>query len=92
MIYAKLDTARLCDVGADYYYAASCRACRHHSRLCLVKLREHLGGDFPLVDLRWRLRCGRCGAKRCIITFLTPGQKLGNLVQLFVKEEEGRDY
>ena len=91
MGYAKLDTARLRDVGADYYYAASCRVCRHHARLCLVKLREYLGDDFPLIDLRKRLSCGRCGAKSCIVTFLTPGEKLGNLVRLF-QREEGRDY
>src|ERR1017187_5910223 len=33
-----------CDSGQSIQHGAYCRKCKHHTRLSLVKLREHLGG------------------------------------------------
>jgi len=51
MEYAKLETAALALVDDSYYYGAYCRKCRHSARLSLVKLRAHLGDDFPLAKV-----------------------------------------
>ncbi|MDP9015016.1 MAG: hypothetical protein M3O41_20605 [Pseudomonadota bacterium] len=84
MQYAKLETACLAHVDENYYYGAYCRKCGHAARLCLVKLRAHLGDDFPLRHVREKLRCERCGDRRqIVVTFLTPDQKTGNLTRLF---------
>src|SRR3984885_884090 len=55
MEFPKLETAALAHVDDSYYYGAYCRKCRHTARLSLVKLRAHLGDDFPLKDVRPRL-------------------------------------
>jgi hypothetical protein len=36
-----------------------------------------------MVKLRARLRCERCRSRAVVITFLTPNQRTGNLIQLF---------
>jgi len=59
MEYAQLETAALAHVDDSYYYGAYCRKCKHSARLSLVKLRVHLGDDFPLTHVRERLRCQR---------------------------------
>jgi hypothetical protein len=81
--YARFETAALAHVNDDYYYGAYCRKCKHHSRLSLVKLRAHLGDDFPLIKIRERLRCERCRSRQVVVTFLAPDQMVGSLVQLF---------
>ena len=84
MEYAKLDTASLAHVDDRYYYGAYCRKCKHGARLSLVKLRAQLGDTFPLIEVRKKLRCEKCGDKRQIVTtFLAPNQMVGNLVRLF---------
>ena len=81
---ARLETATLAHVDDSYYYyGAYCRKCKHSARLSLSKLRAHLGDNFPLVKIRDKLRCERCGSKQIVITFLAPDQRTGNLVELF---------
>jgi hypothetical protein len=83
MEYARLETASLAHVDDSYYYGAYCRKCKHSARLSLVKLRAHLGDDFPLAGVKERLRCRRCGSRQVVITFLAPNQRCGNLAHLF---------
>jgi hypothetical protein len=83
MDYARLETAKLADVDDAYYYAAQCRSCLRHRRMSLVRLRATLGDDFPLKDVRPRLKCTTCGSKAMVITFLAPGQAVGDLARLF---------
>src|ERR1700678_2319961 len=86
MEYSKLDTATLAHVDDSYYYGAYCRRCKHSARLSLVKLRAHLGDNFPLAQVRARLRCERCGLREVVITFLAPNQRTGNVAYLFREE------
>ena len=86
MEYAKLDTATLAHVDDSYYYGAYCRRCKHSARLSLVKLRAHLGENFPLAKVRDRLRCERCRLREVVITFLAPNQRTGNVAYLFREE------
>ena len=83
MEYAKLETAALAHVDDSYYYGAYCRKCKHSARLSLVKLRAHLGDDFPLARVKDRLRCQRCRSRQVVITFLAPNQRCGTLAYLF---------
>jgi hypothetical protein len=83
MEFAKLETAALAHVDDSYYYSAYCGKCRHSARLSLEKLRAHLGDDFPLRDVRARLRCNRCRSRHVVVTFLAPDQRTGNLAYLF---------
>jgi hypothetical protein len=85
MEYAKLETAALAHLDDSYYYGAYCRKCRHTARLSLVKLRARLGDDFPLKDVRPRLRCRRCRSRQIVITFLGPHQRSGSLAQMFAE-------
>jgi hypothetical protein len=86
MEYAKLETAALAHVDNSYYYGAYCRKCKHSARLSLVKLRAHLGDNFPLAKVKERLRCERCSSRHVVITFLVPNQRGGNLAYLFHAE------
>ena len=83
MEYAKLETAALAHVDDTYYYGAYCRKCKHSARLSLEKLRKHLGDGFPLIKVKDRLRCERCGSRQTVITFLAPNQRTGNIAKLF---------
>jgi hypothetical protein len=83
MEHARLETASLAHVDDSYYYGAYCRKCKHSARLSLVKLRAHLGDDFPLARVKERLRCQRCRSRQVVITFLAPNQRCGNLAYLF---------
>ena len=53
-----------------YVYTAECSACHHRTRVDLKKLADRLGDDFPLKNVRTRLRCGRCRSRRCTISLL----------------------
>lgn len=75
MEFARLETAALAHVDDSYYYGAYCSKCKHYARLSLVKLRTRLGDDFPLRDVRPRLRCRRCRSRHIVITFLGPHQR-----------------
>jgi hypothetical protein len=86
MEYARLETSALKDVTDDYYYGCSCQSCLHTARLSLSKLRSHLGDNFPIRNIRHRLKCQICGSRKVTITFLGPHQKGGNLHYLFDKE------
>ena len=83
MEFSTLETAALAHVGDSYYYGAYCGKCKHAARLSLVKLRTRLGDDFPLRDVRAKLRCQRCRSRHIIVTFMGPHQRSGNLVRLF---------
>src|SRR5580658_1603574 len=83
MEYVRLESDTLADVDDSYYYGAYCRKCRHSARLSLVKLRAHLGDNFPLAKIRERLRCERCSSRAVVITFLAPNQRCGNVASLF---------
>jgi hypothetical protein len=83
MEYARLETASLAHVDDSYYYGAYCRKCKHAARLSLVKLRAHLGDNFPLARVRERLHCERCQSRAVTITFLAPNQRCGNVTSLF---------
>jgi hypothetical protein len=83
MEYAKLETAALAHVDDSYYYGAYCGKCKHTARLSLVKLRARLGDDFPLRDVRPRLRCRRCRSRHIVITFLGWHQRSGSVARLF---------
>ena len=72
MEYAKFETAALAHVDDSYYFGAYCGKCKHTARLSLVKLRARLGDDFPVIDVRERLRCQHCRSRHVIVTFLTP--------------------
>ena len=77
MEYASLETAALAHVDDSYYYGAYCRRCKHSARISLVRLRARLGNDFPLVNVRERLRCEGCGSRAIVITFLAPNHRTG---------------
>jgi hypothetical protein len=81
--YARLETGTLKDITDDYYYGCHCSKCEHGARLSLSKLRAHLGEDFPLRNIRKRLKCESCGSRKVTIVFLAPNQKSGGLHQLF---------
>jgi hypothetical protein len=88
MEYARLETATLGQVDDSYYYGASCSSCHRSKRLSLVRLRSLLGADFPLIELRKRLKCSTCGRKQLTIMFLAPGQAGTSLQHLFQRPVE----
>ena len=81
--YATLETGKLKDVTDDYYYGCSCQSCLRTARLSLSELRAYLGEEFPLKDIRKRLKCETCGSRKVTVTFLGPHQKGGSLHYLF---------
>ena len=83
MEYARLESAKLRDIDDTYYYGAQCRQCGHGARLNVAKLSARLGDDFPLTQVRKRLRCEKCRSRAVVITFLALDQRTGNLVELF---------
>jgi hypothetical protein len=84
MEYARLETAALAHVDDTIYYGPYCRNCKHSARLSLDKLRAHLGDSFPLLKVKDRLRCERCGSRAIVITFLATNQRTGSIARLFV--------
>lgn len=84
MPYPRYEDAKLGELDDRYYFAANCQACQHSARLSLVRLRAQLGDDFPLFDVRPRLKCTRCGSRAIVASFLTPTQAVGNLRELFL--------
>lgn len=83
MQFATLETAALRHVDDSYYYGAYCGRCGHSARISLLRLRRRLGDDFPLCDVRPRLRCQRCRSRHIVVTFLGPHQRTGALARLF---------
>lgn len=68
-----LSTAKLGELDdTRYYYSASCQSCLRKVRISLVRLRSQLGDDFPLGDVRPRLKCSTCGSRKIIVAFWTP--------------------
>ncbi|NQU70624.1 MAG: hypothetical protein HQ514_08735 [Rhodospirillales bacterium] len=41
----------------------SCAACRHRKHVAPAVLARDLGYDFPLPDLKRRMKCSRCGGR-----------------------------
>jgi hypothetical protein len=83
MQYATLETAALSHVDDSYYFGAYCGKCKHTARLSLVKLRARIGDDFPVIDVRERLRCQHGRSRHVIVTFLTPAHCTGDFARLF---------
>jgi hypothetical protein len=83
MELAYFSTAKLADVDDSYYFGVHCRSCLRNARLSLIRLRDLLGDDFPVVKVRTRLKCSVCGSKELTVTFLAPHQAVGNLAHLF---------
>lgn len=83
MEYATFNTAKLADVDDSYYFGVHCQSCLRNARLSLARLRGLLGDDFPVVNLRTRLKCSTCGSKQLTVTFLAPHQAVGSLAHLF---------
>lgn len=52
----------------ELVYTASCGDCRHWTRVDLKRIAAQLGDEFPLRDLRPRLKCAKCAGKRIIIS------------------------
>lgn len=52
------------------YYGASCETCCETRRIDLLKIRDQLGPDVLVQDIRKRLRCRKCGTRKVIITTL----------------------
>lgn len=51
-------------------YGASCNRCHETRRIDLVQLRDRLGPQFLLDDIRPRLRCSKCGTRKVITVTL----------------------
>ena len=85
---ARLSTATLADVDDSYYFGADCRSCLRDVRLSLVRLRSPLGSDFPVANIRGRLKCSTCGSKQIIVTFLAPNHGGSSLAHLFNEEAQ----
>jgi hypothetical protein len=83
MDYPGLGEALLGQVDDSFYYAASRTSCKHHARLSLVRLRQKLGGDYRLADVRQRLRCRQCGSRDMTLGYFTPAQRVGCTVDQF---------
>jgi hypothetical protein len=86
MEFANYTTARLADIDDRYYFGVSCNSCCRSRRLSVIRLRSILGDAFPVVNVRKRLKCQTCGSKEIVVTFLNPGQAVGNLAHLFQTE------
>jgi hypothetical protein len=56
------------------YLRAACRACSHRASLSSVELAQRLGYDFPLPDLKARLRCSKCGKRQVDVTAVEPAR------------------
>jgi hypothetical protein len=82
MAIVRLETGKLKDIDERYYYGATCSKCQHRARLSIRKLKDHLGEEFLIDDIRKRLRCERCGNRQCVIAFLAPESMSGSLVKL----------
>jgi hypothetical protein len=83
MEYPTLGKATLGQVDDSYYYAASCNDCHHKVRLSLARLRAELGPDYPLVEVRTRLKCRECGSRHIIVAYYTPAHATTSLAPLF---------
>ena len=52
------------------YFGASCEDCKRGARIDLQRLRDLLGPDILVQDIRPRLRCSECGSKHVIVATL----------------------
>ena len=48
------------DLLESFHLYAECERCQRSVQLSIEKLIERLGGDFPITDVRTRLRCTSC--------------------------------
>jgi hypothetical protein len=83
MQFATLETAALAYVNDSRYFGVYCGKFKHSARLSLGRLRVRLGDDFPLYDVREKLRCRRCRSRHIVNTSVGPHQRSGSLSQLF---------
>lgn len=59
-----------------YLYTAYCSACRRSRDVDLAALANRFGGDFPVRDVRKRLRCMDCRSRRIVISFVPRGHSV----------------
>ena len=52
---------------------AFCETCGHSAHVEPAVLADRLGYDFPVPQLRRRLRCGRCGGRSVDVRVRYPG-------------------
>lgn len=64
------------DDAEKYVYRAQCKKCKRAKNIDLMKLRNRLGNDFPVRDLRTRLVC-ECGHKGHIVTYVLRDSSVG---------------
>lgn len=57
------------------YLWLRCEGCRHVAVLHPQTMTELVGYDYKLTDLRRRLKCAKCGAKRVLIGAAVPGER-----------------
>ena len=58
------------------YLRAKCRSnCKHQSSLVVADLVKRLGYDFPVLDVRNRLKCFRCRRRKVTVTVLEPAKQ-----------------
>lgn len=67
-----LTTATLADA-EKYVYSAECTKCKYKAVVDLKAIRDKLGADFPLGEVRPHLKCSRCQAKEVITCVLPVG-------------------
>ena len=65
-------TATLADIKNRYQLLAICNACAHTVELDVDGLIATLGPDHPVLAIRKRLRCTRCGFNSCAVQLALP--------------------
>jgi hypothetical protein len=60
----------LSEAAGELLYGATCERCKETRRIDLAKLRDRLGPDVLVQDIRKRLRCRKCGSRKVIVTML----------------------
>ncbi len=65
MMARNLKVRRLSDDFGQYLLVITCAACTHERRAYPHLLARICGWDVTLQDLEKRMRCSKCGNKRC---------------------------
>lgn len=64
MTYKTVEQLPLADAVEEIFYGASCNRCRETRHVDLVQLRDRLGPQFLVGNIRRRLRCSKGGTRR----------------------------
>jgi hypothetical protein len=62
------------DLSDKYRLYGVCNACHRMDRLNLFSLVTRLGSDFPIGQVKTRLKCGECRSKDCGIRIVWVGK------------------